>query len=76
VTVTQSELQGKTTTEAAPDSEQSKIYRRLAEKVYNHTNSVVPSPLDEKELHAWALTWADQILAMESGEVRSTGASI
>src|SRR5512136_2425387 len=35
VTVTQSELQGKTTIEAFPDSEQAKIYKHLAEKIYN-----------------------------------------
>ncbi|MBI1920997.1 MAG: nitrogenase iron protein [Geobacter sp.] len=76
VTVTQSELQGKTTTEAFPDSEQAKVYKRLAEKIYNHTESKVPSPLGDKELHEWALSWADQLLAMETGEVRGRAAAI
>ena len=76
VTVTQSELQGKTTIEAFPDSEQAKIYKHLAEKIYNHTESKVPTPLDEKELHDWAFKWADTLLAMETGEVRSKAASI
>jgi nitrogenase iron protein NifH len=76
VTVTQSELQGKTTIEAFPDSEQAKIYKHLAEKIYNHTDSKVPTPLDEKELHDWAFKWADTLLAMETGEVRSKAASI
>lgn len=70
VTVTQSELQGKTTIEAAPDSEQAKIYRRLAEKIANHTESKTPSPLEVKELREWASKWADQLLAMESGAVK------
>lgn len=76
VTVTQSELQGKTTIEAFPDSEQAKVYKKLAEKIYNHTDSKVPTPLNDKELHDWAFKWADTLLAIETGEVRSTGASI
>lgn len=76
VTVTQSELRGKTTIEAAPDSEQAKIYRRLANKVINHTESRTPSPLDVKALRAWAAKWADLLLAMETGEVRDLAAAI
>jgi nitrogenase iron protein NifH len=76
ITVTQSELQGKTTIEAFPDSEQAKVYNGLAERIYNHTNSKVPSPLNDKELHDWAFKWADTLLAIETGEVRSEGASI
>lgn len=76
VTVTQAELQGKTTVEAAPDSEQAKIYSRLAKKVIETTESKVPSPLETAELREWASTWADQLLAMETGEVRSASAGI
>jgi nitrogenase iron protein NifH len=76
ITVTQSELQGKTTIEAFPNSEQAKVYNKLAEKIYNHTDSKVPSPLNDKELHDWAFKWADTLLAIETGEVRSEGASI
>jgi len=76
ITVTKSELQGKTTIEAFPDSEQAKVYNSLAQKIYNHTESKVPAPLDVKELHKWAFKWADTLLAIETGEVRSTGASI
>jgi nitrogenase iron protein NifH len=76
VTVTQSELQGKTTIQAFPDSEQGKVYKRLANKIYEHTNSTVPAPLNDKELHDWAFKWADTLLAMETGEVRSQAASI
>ncbi|AGB19221.1 nitrogenase iron protein [Thermoanaerobacterium thermosaccharolyticum] len=67
VTVTQSELQGKTTIEAAPDSEQANIYRRLAKKIAEHENSKTPSPLDIKELRDWASKWADQLLKIEAG---------
>jgi nitrogenase iron protein NifH len=76
ITVTQSELSGKTTIEAQPDSEQAKIYRRLAQRVDEHTQSTVPEPLDSQELRDWAAKWADQILAIESGEVRDPAGGI
>lgn len=76
VTVTQSELKGKTTIEAFPDSEQAKLYQRLAQKIANHTESKVPAPLDIQELRDWAATWADQIVALETGEVRGIAQSI
>lgn len=76
VTVTQSELQGKTTIEAAPDSEQAKIYTNLANKIAAHTESKTPSPLGVQELREWAAKWADQILALETGEVRSPMSNI
>ncbi len=76
ITVTQSELQGKTTIEAFPDSEQAKIYKNLAASIAGHTESKVPEPLDVHELRKWAAEWSDQILAMETGEVRSSGQSI
>ncbi|HWQ73489.1 MAG TPA: nitrogenase iron protein [Desulfitobacteriaceae bacterium] len=76
VTVAQSELQGKTTIEAAPNSEQAKIFTRLANRIAEHTESKVPAPLEIKELREWAAQWADQILALETGEVRSAAANI
>ncbi len=76
VTVTQSELQGKTTIEAAPDSEQAKVYKRLAEKIANHTISKAPNPLGVQELRDWAAKWADHLLALETGEVRTEATSI
>jgi nitrogenase iron protein NifH len=69
ITVTQSELKGKTTIEAAPDSVQAKIYLRLAEKIAAHDVSETPSPLEIHELQKWAAEWSDQILALESGVV-------
>lgn len=69
VTVTQCELQGKTTIEGAPDSEQAKIYTSLAKKIDAHTESKVPSPLGTNELRDWAAKWADQLLALETGAI-------
>jgi len=71
VTVTQSELQGKTTIEAAPDSQQAKIYKSLAQKIAEHTDSKVPTPLDISDLRAWASRWGDYLLALETEEVRT-----
>jgi nitrogenase iron protein NifH len=70
VTVTQSELQGKTTIEASPDSAQAKVYMSLAEKISNHTESKTPSPLEVQELRDWASKWGDYLLALETGTIR------
>lgn len=69
ITVTQSELQGKTTIEAAPDSEQAKVYTRLAQKIAVHNTSKVPVPMEISELRKWAASWSDQLLALETGVV-------
>ncbi len=76
VTVTQAELQGKTSIEASPNSEQAKIYNKLATKVIETTESKVPSPLSTSELRDWAAQWADHLLALETGEVRSRASGI
>jgi len=76
VTVTQAELQGKTTIEVAPDSDQARVYKRLAEKIAAHEASTIPAPLDIKELRAWAARWADHLLALETGEIRSEAVGI
>lgn len=76
ITVTQSELQGKTTIEAAPFSEQAQVYKRLAEKIAEHEKSAVPSPLETQELREWAAKWAEEILALETGQVPAFAGSI
>ncbi len=76
VTVTQAELQGKTAVEASPNSEQARIYGKLAQKIIDTTESKVPSPLDTSELREWAAKWADHLLALETGEVRGKAAAI
>jgi nitrogenase iron protein NifH len=69
VTVTQCELQGKTTIEGAPDSEQAKVYTRLAEKIAAHEVSHTPAPLGTSELRAWASGWSKQILDVEAQRI-------
>ena len=76
VTVTQAELQGKTTIEAFPESEQAGVYRELARRIAEHTDSKVPEPLGQQDLREWAASWSDQLLAIEAGEVRSKAANI
>jgi nitrogenase iron protein NifH len=63
--VTQAELQGKTTIEAAPQSAQADVYRALARRIAEHTESTVPSALAPRELREWSAGWADQLIAME-----------
>jgi nitrogenase iron protein NifH len=69
ITVTQSELKGKTTIEAAPDSDQAKVYIELADKIAAHEESKVPQPLELDELRSWASTWSDKLLQLETGIV-------
>ena len=69
VTVTQAELQGKTTIEAFPDSPQAKIYTRLAQRIASHDLSKTPKPMDAQQLRDWATKWADALLALETGTV-------
>ena len=76
VTVTQSELQGKTTIEAAPGSAQAAVYRSLAEKVASHQASRTPAPMEAEALHAWAAKWADALLALESGAIPAGAAAL
>jgi nitrogenase iron protein NifH len=76
ITVTQSELQGKTTIEAAPGSAQAEVYRSLAKKIAGHTDSRTPSPLETAALREWAGKWGDYLLEMEQGKVRAPGAAI
>jgi nitrogenase iron protein NifH len=75
VTVTQCELQGKTTIEAAPDSEQAKIYMSLAKKVAEHKVSSVPAPLSGADLREWAAKWGEYLLQLETGVIRSEAAA-
>jgi nitrogenase iron protein NifH len=76
ITVTRSELSGRTTIEAQPGSKQADIYRSLARKIHAHTESRIPAPLEMDDLRAWSAKWADQLLAFESGEVRGIQANI
>jgi nitrogenase iron protein NifH len=62
LSVTKSELQGKTVIEAAPKSEQADVYRNLAKKVLDNQQRYVPSPLEFDQLKAWAESWSDLLL--------------
>jgi nitrogenase iron protein NifH len=76
ITVTQSELSGKTTIEAAPESDQAEVYRELAHRINEHTHSKSPEPLLPNDLKDWAASWSDQLVAIESGEVRGKANAI
>jgi nitrogenase iron protein NifH len=65
LTVTQAELQGMTTIEAAPESEQAGVYRKLAQRIAEHTESKSTSPLDTQQLRSWSASWAKQIIEQE-----------
>ncbi|ADP72762.1 nitrogenase iron protein [Rhodomicrobium vannielii ATCC 17100] len=65
LTVTQAELSGRTTIEAAPQSEQAEIYRTLARRIAEHTESKVPTPLGPLELREWSAKWADRLVEQE-----------
>jgi nitrogenase iron protein NifH len=76
VTVTQSELQGKTTIEAAPDSAQAAVYLNLAKRIASHEVSKSPEPLTVEQLRNWAAQWADHLLALETGSIEGTHSNI
>jgi nitrogenase iron protein NifH len=69
VTVTQSELRGKTTIEAAPDSAQAAVYMELAKRIAEHEKSTIPSPMEITLLRQWASDWGNRLLELESGIV-------
>ncbi|MDR1157568.1 MAG: nitrogenase iron protein [Oscillospiraceae bacterium] len=69
ITVTQCELQGKTTIEAAPDSKQAQIYNSLAARIAAHEVSTIPAPLGVTELQQWAAKWSDKLLLQAEGKV-------
>ena len=58
-------MQGKTTIEGAPQSKQADVYRRIARRIADHTESKVPTPLDQQQLREWSSTWADHLIAIE-----------
>jgi nitrogenase iron protein NifH len=76
ISVTQSELQGKTTIEALPKSAQAEVYRSLARKIAAHEMSKAPSPLEVSALREWGGLWADRLLALEQGKITSEGDAI
>jgi nitrogenase iron protein NifH len=63
LTVAQAELSGRTTIEAAPHCEQADVYRALARRTAEHTDSKVPTPLSPADLRSWSASWADHLVA-------------
>jgi nitrogenase iron protein NifH len=61
LTVTKSELKGKTVIEADPYSEQANIYRSISEKIISNEHKYVPSPLETDDLKVWAESWSDKL---------------
>ncbi|MDR3075195.1 MAG: nitrogenase iron protein [Candidatus Methanoplasma sp.] len=76
VTVTQSELRGKTVIEAAPDSAQADVYRSLAKKIAAHTESKVPTPLEISDLRDWAGTWGQHLLELERQNIGTSATNV
>ena len=70
-TVTRCELDGVTTIEGAPDSEQAEVYRELARKVINNKNKFLPTPFDNDDLAEWASGWINQLLLNEKTETNN-----
>ena len=77
--VRQCELYGKTVIEAAPLSNQSYFYRRLANQIVDESRAGTvtrqPHPFSRGQLRTWAREWADRLFAMENGLV-ADGAAI
>lgn len=64
-TVTTCELDGKTTIEGAPDSEQAEIYRDLARSIINNKQKYIPKPFEAEDLADWGSTWVNRLLLEE-----------
>jgi nitrogenase iron protein NifH len=60
--VTKCELDGMTTIEGAPDSDQAEVYRELARRVISNKNKFVPEPFDVDDLMDWGSTWINRLL--------------
>jgi nitrogenase iron protein NifH len=67
--VSQSELYGKTVIEASPQSPHADLYRELACRIAEDTETVIPKPLNVTDLREWARDWGDRILNEEQGVV-------
>jgi nitrogenase iron protein NifH len=70
LTVTQAELSGRTTIEAAPNSPQADVYRVLARRIAEHTESKVPVALNPEQLREWSGGWANQLVEIERAAER------
>ena len=60
--VTKCELDGMTTIEGAPDSDQAEVYRELARRIISNENKYIPKPFDADDLMDWGSTWINRLL--------------
>lgn len=78
-TVTRCELDGMTTIEGAPDSEQAEVYRNLARSIIDNKDKIRPEPFYGDDLSEWASTWINKLLLTEKVErdnIQSEGSGI
>jgi nitrogenase iron protein NifH len=64
-TVTMCELDGVTTIEGAPESQQAEVYRQLARNVIANKNAYIPKPFEAQELSDWASSWVSNLIKEE-----------
>lgn len=64
-TVTMCELDGVTTIEGAPDSQQAEVYRQLARNVIKNKEAYIPKPFEAQDLSDWAASWVSSLLKEE-----------
>jgi len=69
--IVQSELYGQTVLQAGPRSSHTFIYRRLAKKIMEGDQMVIPNPFSDVEIRRWARGWGDWICEIEQGIVRN-----
>jgi nitrogenase iron protein NifH len=74
--VSQSELYGKTVIEANPTSLHADLYRKLARRVVEDSQTVIPKPLNVAELREWARNWGDRIIQEEQGIINQSHTAI
>ena len=67
--MTQAELSGRTTIAAAPHSAEAEVYRQLARRIAEHSQSKVPTPLTPHQLRDRSGGWADRLVAAEQREL-------
>jgi nitrogenase iron protein NifH len=64
-TVTMCELDGVTTIEGAPESQQAEVYRQLARNVIANKNAYIPKPFEAQDLSDWAASWVSSLVKEE-----------
>jgi nitrogenase iron protein NifH len=72
--VAQSELYGRTTIEAHPESSQARLYQDLASSIANNENFVVPTAMTAEDLKQWGRGWGDKVSEYEGGVVTNASA--